>query len=241
MKQRCPVTKEKQEEFIRRVQQLMEVFPHDRVINIDETNRRVVTGGFWTWAGPGSEAISSIIDETEKKGITVITGIEASGAKLPLTVVGNGKTQRCLVALNHPPGVWSVTSPTRCSTSDVVCNYQRLLRQHLYPTGPLIVLLDTFAAHRAMITKAVAEEWGIDLISIPPGCIDALQPLNRRVFGILKAYALQLWRIYDQETHGEKATCSMTANNLLVGSDHQGVHRWRLEYILNRMRRRCIG
>jgi hypothetical protein len=41
MKERCPVTKEKQKELICCVQQLLEVFPHDRVINIDEINWRV--------------------------------------------------------------------------------------------------------------------------------------------------------------------------------------------------------
>jgi hypothetical protein len=42
MKRRFPVAKEKQKEFIRCVQQLLETFPHDRMINIDETNWSVV-------------------------------------------------------------------------------------------------------------------------------------------------------------------------------------------------------
>jgi hypothetical protein len=58
MKQRCPVTNEKQEKFIRQVQPLLEAFPRDRVINIDETNRRVVAAGFWTWADTGSGVVS---------------------------------------------------------------------------------------------------------------------------------------------------------------------------------------
>jgi hypothetical protein len=150
MMRTCPVTKEKQEEFICRFQQLLEAFPQDRVINIDETNWRVVVSSFWTWTHTGSEAVSSI-NESEKEGITVIGGIDTAGAKLPLTVVG--KTQYYFVALNLPPEVWSVTSPTRWSTNDVMWNYFRLLRQHVYPTGPLVVLLDTFTAHRAVITK----------------------------------------------------------------------------------------
>jgi hypothetical protein len=211
--------KRKPEEFIRRVHQLPEVFPHDRVINIDENNWRVVAAGVWTWVDTGSEAVSCIIDENGKGAIMVVAGIDSAGTKLPLTVVGKGKTHRCLVVLNLPPEVWSITSSTSWNTGDVICNYFRLLRQYLYPTGQFVVLLNTFAAHWAVITKAVAEEWGIDLVFIPPGCTDALQLLDGRIFGTLQAYARRLRRTHYHETHGEKTTRSIMANNLLVACD----------------------
>jgi hypothetical protein len=192
MKRRCPVTKEKQEEFIHRVQQLREAFPHDRVINIDEANWRVVAARFWTWADTRSEATSRIFDEDGKKEITVVAEIGAAGAKLLLTVVGKGKTKRCLVGLNLPPEVGGITSPTGWSTGDVMRHHFRMPRQHTYHTGALVVLLDIFAVHRAVITKPAAEEWGIDLVFIPPGCTDALQPFDQRIFGTLKVYTHQL-------------------------------------------------
>jgi hypothetical protein len=51
-----------------------------------------------------------------------------------------------------------------------------------------------FSAHRTAVTKATAEALGIQFVLIPPGCTDILQPLNRRIFGVLKAHARQLWR-----------------------------------------------
>jgi hypothetical protein len=216
LKRRCPVSKVQQEEFVLRVSRLLEQHPHDRVLNIDETNWKVVAGGFWTWADTGNEAVSCILDDNEKEGVTVIAGIDAAGMKLPLTVIGKGKTRRCLAALNLPPEVWSLTSPSGWTTTDVMSNYFRLLREQLYPSGPLVVLLDTFAAHRALTTRAAADHWGVELIFIPPGCTDTLQPLDRRIFGILKAYARQLWRTHYHETEGGKTTRSMMANNLLV-------------------------
>jgi hypothetical protein len=101
MKRRCPA-KEKREEFIHRVQQSLEAFPHDRVIHGDETNWRVVTASFWTWADTEREVVSYIVDENEKEGITVIAEIYAADPKLPFAVAGKGKTQRCLVVLNLP-------------------------------------------------------------------------------------------------------------------------------------------
>jgi hypothetical protein len=81
------------------------------------------------------------------------------------------------------------------------------------------VLLDTFSAHRAFITRAAAEQWGIELIFIPPGCTDTLQPLDRRMFGILKAYARQLWRTHYHESVCAKTTRAMMAHNLIVSWD----------------------
>jgi hypothetical protein len=43
--------------------------------------------------------------------------------------------------------------------------------------------------------------------------------LDRPIFGILKAYARQLWRTRYHETEGGKTTRSMMANNLLVAWD----------------------
>jgi hypothetical protein len=159
------------------------------------------------------------VDNSEKDGVPVIAGVDATGTKLPRTVIGKGKTPLCLTALNLPPDIRPVTSPTGWTTSDVMANYFRLLREHLYPTGPLVVLLETFAAHLAAVTKAAVEQRGIKLAYIPPGSTESLQPLDRRIFGIFKAYARQLWRTHYHKTHGKKTTRSMMANNLLIAWD----------------------
>jgi hypothetical protein len=47
-----------------------------------------------------------------------------------------------------------------------------------------------------------------------PGCTDQLQPLDRRVFGVLKAYARQMWRTRYHATNGQKVTKPMVAERL---------------------------
>jgi hypothetical protein len=215
-KRRCPATKEQQDSFVLHMQEVLNKIPHDRIINIDETNWRSVAGGIWTWATTGSESVSCLVEQNEKEGITVIAAIDAAGTKLPLTVIGKGKTHRCLTALDLPPEVWGLTSESGWTTSDVMCNYFRLLRENVFPTGPLVVLLDTFAAHRAPITREAAERWQVQLVFVPPGCTDVLQPLDRRVFGVLKAHARQLWRTHYHDTHGTKTTRAMMTQNLVI-------------------------
>jgi hypothetical protein len=59
-----------------------------------------------------------------------------------------------------------------------------------------------FSAHRTAVTKVAAESLRIQFVFIPLGWTDTLQPLDRRVFGALKAYARQLLDIQSQEKHG---------------------------------------
>jgi hypothetical protein len=95
-----------------------------------------------------------------------------------------------------------------------MCRYFAILRLELYREGPLIVILDAYAAHRCSEVQEIARVWEIQLVFIPPGCTDKLQPLDRRVFGVLKSYARQLWRKQYKASGGAKTTRSMLAANL---------------------------
>jgi hypothetical protein len=95
-------------------------------------------------------------------------------------------------------------------------DYFAMLRRNLFPTGPLLVILDTYAAHRSANVREAAKNLQIDLIFIPPGCTDRLQPLDRRVFGALKGYARRIWREHYHKTFGERVTRPMIAESLIT-------------------------
>jgi hypothetical protein len=130
----------------------------------------------------------------EKEGVTVIAAITATGEKLPLTLIRKGKTQRRLAGYHLPGDVWGLISESGWTTAAVMTQWMPCPRQEVYPTGPLLLIIGTYSAHRCEETKAVARELGIDLEFIPPGCTDRLQPCDRRFFGILKAKARKYWR-----------------------------------------------
>jgi hypothetical protein len=160
----------------------------DRIVNIDERNWRSAAGGIWTWAATGSESVPCAADQNEKEGATVIAAIDAAGTRRSLTAIRKRKTPRCLIAFNLPPEIWGVTSPTGWTTTDLMCRDFTILREQLYSTARLVALLGMFSAHRAAGAKALADSLGIQLVLFPPGCPNALQPLGRRVFGVLKVY-----------------------------------------------------
>jgi hypothetical protein len=213
-RKRPRVTEGEIQAFILRVQTLMAEFPPNRLVNIDETNWRTVAPGTLTWAEKGAESVHCYVQNDEKEGVTVIAGITAAGEKLPLTIIGRGKSTRCLAGFQLSPEVWSDRSESGWTTSEIMSRYLRQLRNVLFPEGPVVVILDAYAAHRTEATRETARGLGIELVFIPPGATDRLQPLDRRIFGVLKAHARRSWRSYYHATEGGKMTRPMIARAL---------------------------
>jgi hypothetical protein len=214
-KRRTRVTEAQIQEFIERTTEIMTHYPRNRIINLDETNWKAVAAGFLTWAAKGTESVHCHIDNDEKEGVTVIAAIDAAGNKLPLTIIGKGRTKRCLAGFHTPDEIWETFSESGWTTSEIMCGYLLQLRKKLFQEGPLLVILDTYAAHRSREVRAIAELCCIDLIFIPPGCTDRTQPLDRRVFGVLKAHAREIWRKFSHAHAEEKVTREMMASRLI--------------------------
>jgi hypothetical protein len=61
----------------------------------------------------------------------------------------------------------------------------------------------------------VAVELGFELVFVPPGCIDRLQPLDRCVFGVMKSYGCRQWWGTHHANKGERTTGAQMAANLV--------------------------
>jgi hypothetical protein len=214
LRRRPKATKAKMEGFVQEVHALLTQFLRERIVNLDETNWKTIPGAFMTWARTNTETVQCHVEDDEKQGVTVIAAVDANGGKLPLTVIGKGKTPRCLAGYRLPLEVHTCFSESGWTTNDVMCEYFAFLRHELFPSGPLIAILDAYSAHRSSQVRNVAQLWEIKLVFIPPGCTDKLQPLDRRVFSVLKSYARQLWRQRYHENHGMKTTREQMAIDL---------------------------
>jgi hypothetical protein len=216
LKRRPTTTPDQIECFIERVRELLHRYPSEKIVNIDETNWKTVAAGFLTWSPVAAESVNCHIDNDQKFGITAIAAITADGKKLPLTVIGKGKTERCLRGYELPKDIWTYTSQSGWTNAEIICGYLRRLKAlDGFREGPLIVLLDTYAAHRCARVREVAAVLEIDLVFIPPGATDKLQPLDRYVFGVLKAFARQQWRIYNHRREGASVTRNRMAEHLV--------------------------
>ena len=93
-KRRPVLDAEKLAEWKESMRRLVESVSNDRIVNADETAWRILPNGCTTWATRGADAVTINTNDDEKKMVTVMASVTASGRKLPLMVIATGKRHR---------------------------------------------------------------------------------------------------------------------------------------------------
>jgi hypothetical protein len=181
----------------------------DMVVNCDETAWRIIPSGLVTWAPVGTDSVSVEVDANEKDCVTVLASITAAGKKLDLFAVAQGKTKQVEVSqlgtdqtviTDHSESGWSTISTFHHYLSWLAKQYETEIKSG----HTLHLILDLFAAHRAEKIKKYARTLGIRLWFIPAGYTDELQPLDRGVFGAMKARFRRLFEEALRECLGNR-------------------------------------
>ena len=208
LKRRSPVDAERCSEWKTLVKDLLRTRDNRLILNCDETFWRVFPGALMTWADTNSENVTIDINGSEKQGLTVLATIAADNTKLPLFFIASGKTQLCEASQIDPkPGDWTSHTTKGWQTSESFQKYLMHLREE-FGDAPLDLILDLHSSHRTSDVKTLAESLDITLHYIPAGATDQLQPLDRRVFGALKAIARRLFRQRSCEKRTLKQACA---------------------------------
>jgi hypothetical protein len=74
-------------------------------------------------------------------------------------------------------------------------------------------------SHRTMDVKAAAASLNIQLHYVPAGMTDALQPLDRSIFGALKAHARRLFRLRVRDNPTLRRTKQEAAQEMIIAWD----------------------
>jgi hypothetical protein len=165
------------------------------IYNLDETHWALINAREITIAPRGQEGVAVNFSGDPKMGITVIAIISAAGEKMPLWVICKGTSERCekrfrehfasqirghQLMVCHQISGW---------TDKVISKTVLRWVSERNNNAPKCLLWDVYSAHREEGVKGYAARKGTKLIYIPPGMTDEYQPLDRRVFGSLKARA----------------------------------------------------
>ena len=177
---------------------LLNGIPHDRIINVDETAWQPIPNNLRTWAVRGSECVQIRTQSNEKLRMTAVCAITADRTKLPMHLIVKGKSARSLAALGD-------TSPHRCCVSEsgwitreLFSEWLMWLRELYGGDDRLSLILDCYSIHKEQEISDLSQALNIELIFIPPGATDELQPLDRYIFGTMKGIAKRKWRqLYD--------------------------------------------
>jgi hypothetical protein len=179
-------------EWRQEIETLLANVDHDLILNGDETSWCLHPRGVTTWATRGAENIAIQIGGSEKECLTVMATVRASGRKDPLYILAHGKTRRVEESQignvgqhlrDHSESGWM--------TADTFSRYLEFVRGLVVDrTKRLHLLLDVYPVHIQQVAREHAGfDLNIELHFIPAGCTDQYQPLDRRIFGCLKAAA----------------------------------------------------
>ena len=193
-KRRPTKTSTYDDSFRARLSEILATHDRESVINVDETFWRVVPSDLRTWGQRGADSVQIHPNGDEKDGITVMAAITAAGTKLPLQIIAPGKTGLVERRLGDV-GYHMVThSPKGWTTGSTFREFLTAVRGYVGHARPLWLVADCFSAHREKETRDHAASLNMELIYVPAGYTDEMQPLDRSIFGTLKSYLKRLWR-----------------------------------------------
>lgn len=161
--------------------------PMDLLFNWDQTGTKLVPVSNWTMAEEGSKQVP-VVGKDDKREITVLLTVTASGHLLPPQVIYQGKTDGCHARITFPDG-WHVThSESHWSTErtmldfldHVIIPYVAATRSKhgLADDHPALAVFDVFAAHRCSSVLKKLQDNHIHQVFVPAGCTGELQPLD---------------------------------------------------------------
>jgi hypothetical protein len=207
MKRRPDVDPDKLCEWIIDMQQTLSAIPLRYFLNCDETGVRLVPGGLRTWAPVGEDDVQIEHRANEKESFTAMACINAQLQKLPLMLIAKGKTRRCEKSFGDVTPSRTTHTMNGWITTGSMNEFMGGLRELIpgfedfaerdddgFFVHELHLMLDSHKVHLVDAVRQRAAELQIVLHFVPVGMTDECQPLDRAVFGVLKAKQRRMFR-----------------------------------------------
>ena len=173
--------------YITKLKEAIEQFGEDHVFNMDETSVRIAYYPNKVVGIVGSDAVHVDTRLNLKENFTAIMTCTRN-KKYPPIILAKGKTDKCTNKFNIEEStiehfVWR--SDYGWTDEDVMKRYLSYL--HGIHPEPCALVLDSFRAHITGSILKLASELNITVIQVPSNGTGTYQPLDRRIFGIVKA------------------------------------------------------
>lgn len=167
----------------------IEKYGLEKIINMDETSILNHNMPNKVIGRKGVENIKAKKENiNEKESSTFIGSISMDPTvKIPLTIVAKGKTKKSekKYGITENDEELITHSENGWVTPSVMITYLRWLKQTL-GFDEFVLILDVYKSHVTQAVKNEAKKLGIQLIYVPACATGWLQPLDRRVYGVVK-------------------------------------------------------
>lgn len=198
---------------------VMKDIPREMIFNWDQTGLSIIPTGNRTMEREGAKVVS-IAHADDKRQITAVLAVTATGEYLAPQLLYKGKTERCHPQVQFPEG-WDVWhTENHWSNEDSMKRYikkvvipfviQKREALKLETTHPALALFDGFKGQTTEMIHSLLAANNIVTIQIPPNCTDKLQPLDLSINKPMKDHLkskFQAW--YANEVSKQLKTTSV--------------------------------
>lgn len=162
----------------------------DRIVNMDETHVKTWNFPNRVVAEKGTETVR-VEDNffNDKEGTTFVGAVSMNPQKkFPLSIIAKGKTHRCEKKYEVFDKETQIThSESGWMTPKIMIQYLKWLKQRMNNQS-FYLILDVYKAHIDNTVRKAAKKLQINLIFVPACGTGLYQPLDRRLFGLVKNY-----------------------------------------------------
>ena len=223
IKRRADPNNEKEQKFMSEMKQIFETIPHSHIINADETGWKLFPKGILAWGETGVDNVTREGTINDKSQVTIIASIAADRTKLPLLFIAQGKTSQVEESQIGDVGFhWKTHTESGWVNNQAFSFYLHKLREYFDDNEPIHLLMDLYPAHMTPDIRREADELNIVFHIIPAGLTDFYQPLDRKIFGILKAKARKFFRMRHNGDQELKATKKEACEDIVAAWEGLG-------------------
>jgi len=160
-----------------------------QIWNVDETGITAVHKPGKILAKRGTKQVGKITSGEKGVTTTVICAVSACGNYLPPMLIFKRKRFTNLLLKGAPQGSIGACSDSGWVTTELFLQWLGHFAAYVKPskTEPVILLVDGHSSHKSLDAINFARDHGITMISFPPHSTHRLQPLDKTIYGPLKA------------------------------------------------------
>lgn len=157
--------------------------------NMDESGVTTVQKPECVVAQRGARQVGKLTSAERGTLITIALAVSATGASIPPFFVFPRVRFHPRLLNNSPPGSVGIAHPSGWMNADGFLLFLEHFQSSVGSSKdqPRLLLLDNHGSHLSAKALDFCVDHGIHVVSFPPHCTHKLQPLDRSVFGPLKA------------------------------------------------------
>lgn len=171
--------------------------PKDLVLNLDQTPLSYVSPGKYTFSAKGSKTVP-IKGLDDKRQITATFTVTSTGEFLPMQIIYQGKSKRCLPKFTFPssfnvtftPNHWSNLEKCEDLFKFIIFPFLKRKKKELgYPDEQKsLIIMDTFKGQDNDDVKKLCTKNNCELVIVPHNLTNKFQPLDISINQVAKKF-----------------------------------------------------